>query len=315
MSISFTADAHPLARRLRCAAALLLLFIHPLLCHAMEIRWLWDFSDPARSEAVFRERLKSASSDDALSLQTQIARSYGLRSRFDEAFALLDQIEPQLAQAGAEPNVRYLLERGRTLRSSKQATQALPLFLDAVKRAGAAQLDELAVDAMHMAALAEPDAEQQMQWNQHALALAQNSADPNARNWDASLANNIGWTHHDAGRFDAALASFQTALAARRRLGKAEDIRSARWMVARALRSLKRHDEALVILQDLAADPAAFTQPDGFVFEEIGENLLAQGHAAAAKPPFAKAHALLSQDHSLDRPDDEHLARLLERSR
>jgi tetratricopeptide (TPR) repeat protein len=301
--------------RLARAAAWLGWIFAACAAHAMDIKSLWNFVDPAASEAVFRERLRSATGDDALSLQTQIARSYSLRSRFNEAHALLDTLEPRLATAGPEPRVRALLERGRTLRSAKKVEQARPLFLQAVDIAGAARLDELTIDAMHMVALVEPGADAQLQWNRRALALAQASSEPNARNWDASLANNIGWTLHDQGQYEQALASFQAALAARERIGSAADIRSARWMVARALRSLRRHDEALALLCGLEREGAAIDSPDGFVFEEIGENLLAQGRAAQARAPFARAYELLSQDRSLERPDDEHLARLLRLSR
>lgn len=276
----------------------------------IDIKALWDFDDPARSEAVFRERLVSAQGDDALSLQTQVARSYGLRGRFDEAHALLDRIEPQLAGAGAEPRVRHLLERGRTWRSAKQRERALPLFLQAVELALAAQLDELAVDAMHMAALVEPDAAAQMHWNERALALALASTDPNARSWDASLAHNIGMTQHGAGRYDEALASFRTALAARERLGQAERARIARWMIAWTLRFLSRHDEALAMQQALEAEFAALGRPDGFVFEEIAENLRALGRVDESRPWFARAADTLATLGPLERPDDAHLARL-----
>ena len=104
-----------------------------------------------------------------------------------------------------------------------------------------------------------------------------------------------------------ALASFETALAARERIGKADDIGSARWMVARTLRSMNRHDEALAILRDLEREGQASGDADGYVFEEIGENLLAQHDDAAARPYFAKAWALLDADHSLDRPSEGRL--------
>ena len=282
----------------------------------MDVSRLWNFNDPAASEATFRTALAAGpNGDDALTLQTQIARSYGLRSRFADAHALLDSIEPQLATAGAEPRVRYLLERGRTFRSSKVPDRARPLFVEAAERAHGARLDALEVDALHMIALVEADPEAQLRWNRKALAVAAASPDPVARNWDASLANNIGMSLHDAGRYEEALASFQTALAARERIGDAGRIRVARWMIAWTLRSLHRHDEALAILRRLEAENGAAGRPDGYVFEEIAENLLAQQQAAAARPYFAKAWQLLSADTSLDRPDDEHLARLERLSR
>lgn len=282
---------------------------------AMDIRSLWDFDDPARSEAVFREHLARARGDDALLLQTQIARSYGLRARFDEAHALLDRIEPELAGAGAEAKVRYLLERGRTWRSAKQVDRARPLFQQAVDVASAAALEDLAIDAMHMMALVEPTPDEQLRWHRRALAAAQRATDPAARNWDAALANNIGMSQHGAGRFEEALASFRVALAARERIGRPAQIRIAHWMIAWTLRSLERHDEALAILERIEREGQAAGAPDGFVAEEIGENLLALGRTEAARPWFARAHELLSQLGGLDRPDANHLARLLERSR
>ena len=86
-------------------------------------------------------------------------------------------------------------------------------------------------------------------------------------------------------------------------------------MVAWELRALRRHDEALPLLYALERELAAAGQHDGFVPEEIAENLLALGQAAQARPYFAQAHELLSRDESPDRPDDARLARLLELSR
>ena len=277
----------------------------------MDVSPYWNFADPAASEVAFRKALASPHDlDDELTLQTQIARTYSLRARFDDAHALLDRIEPRLSGAGAEPRVRYLLERGRTFRSAQAPERALPLFVEATDRAQAAGLDALEIDAMHMVALVEPGSEAQLDWNRRALALARASSDPLAQRWEASLANNIGWTLAGAGRYDEALASFETALAARERTGKADDIRSARWMIARTLRSMSRHDEALAILRDLEREGEASGDRDGYVFEEIGENLLAQHDDAAARPYFAKAWTLLDADHSLDRPGEERLQRL-----
>lgn len=281
----------------------------------MDVQSLWDFGDPARSEAIFREQLANATGDDALSLQTQIARTYSLRSRFADAHALLDRIAPETAKAGPEPRVRALLERGRTYRSDRQPDSARPLFHQAVDLALAEKLEYLAVDAMHMVALVEPTLDGQLAWNRQALAHAQRASDPAARRWDATLSNNIGTALHDAGRFEEALDAFRTALAARERIGKPGGIRIAHWMIAWTLRALKRHDEALAILMRLEREFAAIGEPDGFVFEEIAENLLAQGDTAGARPWFAKAHAVLSKDDSRERPDAARLARLLELSR
>jgi len=281
----------------------------------VDIRALWNFDDPAASEVRLRAALAGAGRDDTLSLQTQIARTYSLRSRFADAHALLDRIEPDLAGAGAEPQVRHRLERGRTFRSARQPEPARPLFEEAAALAQAAGLEDLAVDALHMVALVVPGAEAQLDWNRRALALALAARDPAARDWDASLANNIGMTLHGQGRYEDALASFRTALAARERIGDPVRIRVARWMIAWTLRSLQRHEEALDIQQRLEREAAAAGAPDAWVYEEIGENLLALGRAAEARPWFARAHEQHLLDSSPGRPDAQHLARLLERSR
>lgn len=285
-----------------------------------DILALWDFDDPAASEARFRAVLDDAAAppthDAALSLRTQIARTMGLRRRFDEAHRLLDAVDAELPGAGAEPRVRTLLERGRTWRSAREPAKARPLFLQAEQLARSAKLEYLHVDALHMVALVEADPQAQLEANQRALAAARAARDPQARRWEASLTQNIGWSLHEAGRHEEALASFREALAARQRDGaKPDRLREAQWMIAFELRALRRHDEALVALRSLEGDLAAANAVDGFVPEEIAENLLALGRAAEAKPYFAQAHAQLSGLGTVERPDEARLARLLELSR
>ncbi len=62
----------------------------------MEEKWdridlstLWDFSNPALSEERFRAALAGASEDEILLLQTQIARTYGIRREFAKAQQIL----------------------------------------------------------------------------------------------------------------------------------------------------------------------------------------------------------------------------------
>ena len=277
----------------------------------MDVTPLWNFADPAASEAAFRAALATPRDrDDGLVLQTQIARTFSLRSRFEEAHALLDSIEPQVAGAGSEPHVRYLLERGRTFRSAGQVERSRPLFEQAAATAATARLDGLHIDALHMVALVLPTPADQLRANQRALDAALASSDPAARRWQASLANNIGMSLHELGRNEDALASFRRALAARQQLGQASETRTARWMIDWTLRLLKRHDEALADLHRLEAEFAAIDEPDGFVYEEIAENLESLGRRDEARPYFAKAHRLLAADTSPDRVDDERLARL-----
>lgn len=241
----------------------------PVASAALDIPALWDFDRPDRSEERFRAALPAAAGDERLELLTQIARTYSLRARFDEAHRLLDEIEPQLAAAGPAPRVRYLLERGRSYRSAGAPERARPLFLEAWELGRASGLDGLAIDAAHMVALVEPKTEAQLAWNQRALELAQRATDPYARNWHASLYNNIGWSLHDAARYAEALTHFEAALKERERRGQVNEARIAKWAVARCLRSLGRRDEALAIQRALKAEWAAEGREDKYVIEEL----------------------------------------------
>ena len=153
---------------------------------AVDVDALWNFNDPAASEARFREALINASGDDALILHTQIARTLGLRKRYDESHRELDAIDPALAAAGVEPRVRAWLERGRTLRSSGKPGEGKPLFVRAFAAADAAKLERLAADALHMLALVEPQLEERIAWNRRTIEYAQRASDPRAQGWQAA---------------------------------------------------------------------------------------------------------------------------------
>jgi len=49
---------------------------------AVDIQALWDHSKPELSEQRFRDAQKTASSEESLLLQTQIARTHGIRKDF-----------------------------------------------------------------------------------------------------------------------------------------------------------------------------------------------------------------------------------------
>jgi tetratricopeptide (TPR) repeat protein len=205
--------------------------------------------------------------------------------------------------------VRYLLERGRVFNSSDHPEEARSFFMRAWDLAVKLGEDNLAVDALHMVAIvAEPEA--QMYWNGQALALAERSADPKARQWRGSLYNNMAWTHHDAGRYTEALDLFEKAKRFREETGQQPQLRIAKWSVARCLRSLGRVQEALTTQTALLTE--AEGQSDGYIHEEIGECLLALGQSAQAKPYFKEAYALLSQDPWLTEHEAGRLARLKE---
>ena len=258
---------------------------------AIDVDPLWNFSDPAASEQRMRAALTTASGDDALIVQTQIARTYGLRGDFAQAQATLDAIAPQLAQAGAEARVRHALESGRALSSATHPpasqtpevkARAKATYLRAFEIARTAQLDGLAIDALHMLAFVDTAPADQLRWNREALALAEASTQPAAKQWEASLRNNAGYALHQLGRYDEALTEFSRALVLRARSSDAEATRVAWWMIAWTLRAQRRNDEALAIQLRLEREGDAAGAPDPYVFEELEILYRGRGDAAAA---------------------------------
>jgi tetratricopeptide (TPR) repeat protein len=280
----------------------------------LDTAWLdraWDFNRPAESEARFRHELAATTDGSAaqLELLTQVARAQGLQREFAKAHATLDTVERALPGRPERVAIRYLLERGRVFNSSRQPERAVPLFADSLDRARRSGEDFLAIDAAHMLGIAAPAGER-LAWNLEAVGMTERTSDARARRWLASLYNNIGWTYHERGDYATALAYFEKAVPAWESRGDPRGVRIARWTVARAYRSLGRYDEALAIQRRLAAEGEAAGESDGYVYEELGELLLAKGDAAAARPNFARAFELLGSDPDLRANEPERLARL-----
>jgi tetratricopeptide (TPR) repeat protein len=280
----------------------------------VDIDAFWEYGDPAGSEQRFRAALADASGDTQLELLTQIARTYSLRRRFADAHALLDEVERKLPGAGAAVRVRYLLERGRTYNSAGDKARAKPLFIEAYDLALASKLDGLAVDAAHMLPIVTSGA-QGAQWTERGLALARSSADPKARALLPALLNNHAWNLHDAGRHEEALPVFRQAETAWHATGRQPQGRIATWSVARCLRSLDRFDEALAMQRELERANAQAGVPDGYVFEEIAELLLALDRRAESRPYFERAASELGRDPGVAKAQAARLQRLRELAR
>ncbi len=227
---------------------------------------MWDFDDPAGSEQRLRDAAAQAEPEDRRVLLTQVARALGLQERYDEGHAELDDTE--LDAGGIEVAVRRLLERGRLLRSSGDPRGARPAFVQAALAAGAAGLEGLQVDALHMVALVGAPAEQ-LGLTEEALAVARTSSQRDAQEWEPSLLNNLGMIHADAERWDEALAAFEEALAGRERLGDDARTRVARWMVGWSLRHLGRTDDARAVQLALKAELDGLGEQDPYVDEEL----------------------------------------------
>lgn len=277
---------------------------------AADIDALWDYNAPAVSETRFRDALKTESGDDALELETQIARTFSLRREFTQAHALLDAVQRRMSvKTRPAVRVRYLLERGRTFRSANEAAKARPLFLEAWQIADREKLTLLAIDAGHMMGIVEASDEAQ-RWNERAMALAMSSNVPRAIRWRGSLANNMGHTERERGNLDAAMKHFQASLTAFQLTRSASQIRTAKWQIANVMRMQKRYDEALAMQLVIEAEAAEAAEPDGYVFEEIAEIYLVKNDPAKAKPYFAKAVEALSKDSWFAENEGDRLARM-----
>jgi tetratricopeptide (TPR) repeat protein len=274
---------------------------------------LWNYGDPAASEASFRQVLPDArrrgSPDYQIQLLTQIARAQGLQRHFVEAHATLDEAEALLTAETPVGRIRCLLERGRIHNSAGEPEKAGPPFEQVWDLARAEGQDFYAVDAAHMLGICN-QGEVAVEWQLRAMRLAEESSDPRARRWLGPLYNNLGWTYHDSGDYHKALVLFEKGVAWRREMNDEAGTRIARYCVGRALRSLGETEKALAMQRDLARDCEAAGEPDGYVFEEIAECLLALGRAEDARPWFARAYEKLSEDEWLRANEPDRLSRL-----
>lgn len=254
---------------------------------------IWDFADPMGSERRMREILQSTEEvHERAELLTQIARAQGMQGNVPEAHDLLCSAEEILPREKTRAHIRIELERGRLHNMSKSRKEAKQHFTQALTVADALGDDELAVDAMHMIAIAEKP-EKAIQWNQRAIERASASNSPRARRWLGSLHNNLGWTKFEMGLPEEALHHFQRALAYREEKRHIRQIQIARWAIARVLRELGRHDEALEIQLDLAQ----YGPEDAFVYEELAHLLAIRGQQEQATRYAQLALRLLESDH------------------
>lgn len=279
---------------------------------------LWDYGDPEGSEKAFRKQLDATTEPGTFGyraeLLTQIARAQGLQRKFSEAHKTLDTVKPMLDNTHEDMSgakARYLLERGRVFNSSGDKAAAIPLFEQAWNETSPYlnHLAYFAVDAAHMLGIAEePDAA--LVWNEKAIAHAELRVDTESWKWLGSLYNNTGWTYHEKGEFTRALELFEKALTWFKEHGNESQIQIARYTIGRCYRSLNRLDDALVIQQKLEKELAKAGEPDGYVYEELGELLLAKQEPGEARPHFLKAYELLSKDEWLKANEADRLARL-----
>ncbi len=246
---------------------------------------LWDFGNPALSEERFCAAMEGASPDDSLILQTQIARCFGIRKDFLKAREILSAIDETKSE-NPEIRARYWLELGRSLSSithppesqtEDTRKEAMHAYLRAFDIASKSRLDYLAVDALHMKAIAEP--ERELFWTSCALTYLENSSQEEAKKWEGSIRNNLGYALHQSGEIEKALVQFQAALAIREKSGNLVQVRVGKWMVAWTLRTLERFDDALMMQLDLEKEWEEVGKPSPYVFEELEHLYRAKGDA------------------------------------
>jgi tetratricopeptide (TPR) repeat protein len=274
---------------------------------------LWNFQDPADTEEKFRALLEevgeNAPADYRLEVMTQIARTLGLRMKFDEAHAVLDEVEQGLGDETPKAKLRYLLERGRTLNSSGKPEEAKPLFASAWDVAREVGSDGLAIDAAHMLGFI-TDPKEQHEWNLKALSVAEASEDQRVKGWLGPLYHNIGMTYLDDGELVPALSYFMKDYEYRLANADQSTTRIAKWCVAHALRKMERYEPALRMQYEMEKECLECGEPDGFVTEEIGEILLATDHAEEAQPFFQRAWDVLKNVDWVRDSDPDRIERL-----
>jgi len=273
-------------RRCRTLLAALTLALLAAPAMAIDVDALWLYSKPDVSERRFRAALVDASDDERLILQTQIARTYGLRGEFDRARQIIAVVAPVLENASAEVRVRYFLELGRTYASPvhRPETQTAEVretarghYMRAFALAEAAQLDALAIDALHMMPMVDTTPEQQLEWDQRALEYMEKSRQPDAWKWEASLRNNLGHAKRLQGDYDGALEQFRLSRLAHEKRGNTRNVRIADWMIARTYRAMDRIDDAIALQLELERAWNADGEPDPYVYEELALLFRAKG--------------------------------------
>jgi tetratricopeptide (TPR) repeat protein len=257
----------------------------------MDVSSLWNYLDPEASEQRFRQALAAATGDDALVLRTQIARTYGLRRNFVHARRTLDEFRDAVASASAETRVRYDLELGRTYASTahrpedetpESREKARALYTAAFERARDAGLDVLAIDALHMMVTVDTEPRDQLMWDMKAVAYMEDSSQPEAKKWEGSLRNNVGYANHLLGNYEEAIVQYRLSLAAHERGGRLPNVRIAHWMIARTMRAQERFQEAIDIQLRLEREWNEAGQPDPYVYEELEHLYRATGEPALA---------------------------------
>lgn len=276
---------------------------------------LWNFADPAGTEAAFRRYLGESDLPDPhrAELMTQISRACCLQRHHAEAREALDAARPLLAPGASRARVRWLLEMGRLENELGTEDRGVARFEEAWRLARECGEDFYAVDAAHMLGYV-LDGEESVRWHETGLARVRESDDARTKRWHFRLLGNLGRQYVGMGRFDEALRVYGEA----KEVCEVQDLsaetrRDARWNIAHAHRHAGEVPRALGILRELEAEVAATApKPDGYVFEEIAECLLALEREEEARSYFARAWEQHRDDPWFPPTDPSRLRRIRE---
>ncbi len=269
---------------------------------AIDINRLWDFDQPALSEARFRAALIGASPEDALVLQSQIARSYVLRGERQPALEILRAIEANVAVSGSEAQVCYWLELGRAHASPahppealtwKAQTQARQAFQEAFRRAKAAGLDPHTIEALHLMAFTENNPERQAMHERDALRFVQFSQQEAAQRWECAVRIGLAQALIRLQNHAEAVSELQAATQAGIRMGTTHCARSAQWFLGWAYRMAGHLNEALALQLELEQSAAGTPLLLREVLDELGRLYQALGEDERARLYRARALAPL----------------------
>ena len=267
---------------------------------------MWNYADPAATEAKFRELLPAAekSGDDSYHAQllTQIARTQGLQGRYDQAIETLNHASAVTRDDDSLAHVRNFLERGRVFNSNGDPTTAMRLFTEAYKWAEPEHYWRYAIDAVHMMGIAATTPQEQIEWNLRGIEMVERH--PDQKGWLHALYNNLGESYAKAADHRSALDAFEKLAAI-----DGNDMYTMKDQ-ARLLRLMGRVGRATEIIRPIHEQLERDGKPDGWISEEYAECLLAAGRADEATPHFKVAYALLKDDAWVRKHDPAKLDRL-----
>jgi hypothetical protein len=258
---------------------------------------------------------------------SQVALAQAMQKKFELAHSTLDVAGTLLSESDLLATCRVTLERGRVHHQAGESTQALPFFKQSYELAVRGGHTPHTINAAHMIAIVVEDPHSKMEWNQRALALAQESSDPKAQAWISPLYNNLARSQIEARDFEGALISYKACESLAQERNEPLILRGAIWGQALAHRELGQHETAYRLQTGLLQEyqeveqrkelpEPLFAVARGMVRAELAELELLHQNVDPAAANRARKYALLAYEDLgsnewFQRLEPERLERLL----